>query len=131
MPRHKAATNCTIRPWLSERKDCREGRFIQVGNSLLLSKAFQRLNGNAKHLYLCMALESGGNRDVKFTHSQAKKYGISSTSFDRSVKELQDHRFIELITDGSGFRPQYAPNVYRFTFEWKTTSHNYKDERGD
>ncbi len=119
MSRPKSAKNCVIQPWLSEKTDCREGRFIQVGNSLLLSKTFQALNGTAQNLYFCMCMESGGKRDVKFTHSQAKKYGISSTSFERAVKELQEKHFIELVRDGSGYRPQYAPNVYRFVFEWK------------
>ncbi len=39
MPRYKAAKNCEIKPWLSARSDCREGRFIQVGDSFLLSSA--------------------------------------------------------------------------------------------
>ena len=36
MGRRKAAEKCTILPWLSRKSDNSEGRFIQVGNSLLL-----------------------------------------------------------------------------------------------
>ncbi len=120
MPRRKAAQHVPIKPWLSAKQDNREGRFIQIGNSLLLSKEFQSLNGTAKHLYFCMAMEAGLYNQVKFTHSAAKKYGISSTSFERAVKELIEGQYIELVTDGSGYRPQFAPNVYRFVFDWKT-----------
>ena len=35
--RRRAGGNNNINPWLSARMDCKEGRFIQVGNSLLLS----------------------------------------------------------------------------------------------
>ena len=61
MPRYKSRP--TIVPWLSARPDNREKRFIQVGDSLLFSDAFQELRVGAKHLYLCMAMESGGKRD--------------------------------------------------------------------
>ena len=44
----------TIKPWLSARLDCKEGRFVQVGNSLLLSKEFQALTAGARFLYLCI-----------------------------------------------------------------------------
>ena len=50
----------TVLPWLTARSDGKEGRFIQVGNSLLLDKRVQKLSGNALRLYLCMAMESGG-----------------------------------------------------------------------
>ena len=53
----------TIKPWLSARLDCKEGRFVQVGNSLLLSKEFQALTAGARFLYLCMTMESAGKRE--------------------------------------------------------------------
>lgn len=55
----------TIKPWLSARLDCKEGRFIQVGNSLLLSKEFQALTAGARFLYLCMTMESGGRERLR------------------------------------------------------------------
>ena len=76
MPRKKAAYQADIRPWLSARNDCREGRFLQIGNSLLLSRAFQNLTANARILYLALAMEAGGKRDVIISRSHAQKYGI-------------------------------------------------------
>ena len=67
-----------------------------------------------------MATEAGGKREFTFTHSSAKKYGISSTSYDRYLAELKDSRFIEKVEDGS--LAQYAPGQYRFVFNWKGIS---------
>ena len=55
-----------ILPWLSARADNTEKRFIQPGNSLLLSPAFQSLSPGSRYLYLCMAMESGGRRRFLF-----------------------------------------------------------------
>ena len=66
----------TVLPWLTARSDGKEGRFIQVGNSLLLDKRVQKLSGNALRLYLCMAMESGGKRHFLFPQAVGKKYGV-------------------------------------------------------
>ena len=118
MGRHKAAKNVAISPWLSAKLDCREGRFLQVGNSLLLSEEYHRLTANAQILYLCMTMEAGGKPTVKFSHSAAKKYGISSTTFDRAIKQLREAGFLELVEDDNMY--QFAANVYRFSTRWKS-----------
>lgn len=117
MPRHKTAQNCAMLPWLSAKCDGKEGRFIQCGNSLFLSKSFQALSPGARWLYLSMAIEAGGKRDFVFTHSAAKKYGVSPSSYDRFLKELKDGGFIEKVEDEN--LAQYAPGRYRFVFDWK------------
>ena len=123
MARRKAAKNCALSPWLSAKGDCREGRFIQVGNSLLLSTRFQVLSAGAKHLYLCMAMEAGGRRSFKLPHSAAaKKYGVPSRSFDRYVAELVSAGFIK---KDSG-KTTRTPNEYLFLLDWKgQASQNY------
>ena len=105
----------TIKSWLSARSDCKEGRFIQVGNSLLLSSCFQGLSAGARFLYLCMAMESGGKRDFTFPLSSAKKYGIAKNSFSRYIKELSDSGFIS-VHSMANLR---QPNEYSFSFAWK------------
>lgn len=108
----------TISPWLSANRDNREGRFIQVGNSLLLDKEhFQKLSSSAKLLLFYMAMESGGKREFKFTYSAAKKYGLAATTFERAKKELQDAGFIERVYDEE--YSQFKAAVYRFSLEWK------------
>lgn len=116
MTKHKSGG--LLLPWLSAKPDGREGRFLQVGNSLLLDKRFQELSTGARQLYLCIAMESGGKREVGFPHSAAKKYGFPSTSFERYVKELQTAGFVEKVEDGNML--QFKPSVYRLTTAWKT-----------
>ena len=117
MPNRKAAKNVPIAAWLSAKPDCREGRFIQVGNSLLLSKEFQALTASAKLTYLALCMEAGGKSMVKLSHSGAEKYGLSSSSFDRSIKQLLACGFLEQLEDDN--RAQFATNVYRFSYRWK------------
>lgn len=116
MARHKAATSCKILPWLSAKANNSEGRFLQLGNSLLLSKEFQGLSAGTQMTYLFMALDAGGRSDFTFPLSSAKKYGISESSFNRHIKELIQKNFIALVSSG---RTTREPNKYRFTYGWK------------
>ena len=101
--------------WLSARQDCAEGRFVQIGNSLLLSTKYQNLTAGAKNTYQCMAMESGGKREFTFPLSTAKKYGITDNSLRRHVDELTRAGFIT-VRSGASIR---QPNIYTFSFEWK------------
>lgn len=114
----KSAKNVPISPWLSARADCKEGRFIQIGNSLLLSPRFQDLNAAAKFLYLCMTMEAGGKSTVRFPHSAAKKFGVAPSTFERGVKELINAEFITLEPDDD--HAQFKANTYRFSNAWKS-----------
>lgn len=105
----------TIKPWLSARVDCKEKRFVQIGNSLMFSEAFQRLNSGSKHLYFCMALESAGRSYFTFPLSAAKKYGISGTSLRRYINELERKGFIVRHS----MRNLRQPNDYNFCYDWK------------
>lgn len=109
--RRRNARNCTILPWLSARKDNKEGRFLQIGNSMLLNPAYQSLTGTAKHLLLTMALESGGHSTVVYTHGTARKYGIPGSSYDRAINDLRAAGMVELL--GEPPLPQYKPNCYK------------------
>ncbi len=108
----------TIKPWLSARRDCKEGRFIQCGNSLLLSKKFQKLPAGSRFLYLCMAMESGGRREFIFPLSAAGKYGIPKNSLNRQVQVLEAEGFIK-VHSMANLR---KPNEYRFVDDWREQS---------
>lgn len=103
-------------PWMSAKADGREKRFLQVGNSLLLSKKFQSLGTGARLLYLCMAMESGGRRTFLLPRTAAKKYGVPSTSLRRYIKQLADGGFIK-VSSNKNLR---KPNVYEFSSAWRT-----------
>lgn len=115
MRRHKVAQNCIITPWLSAKADCKENRFIQIGNTLFFNEKYQSLSAGAQHLYLCMALESGGRRDFIFPASAGKKYGIPPRSLNRYIAELEGAGF---ISKSSGWNTR-TPNEYEFCLGWK------------
>lgn len=114
MPKRKSGG--VLLPWLSARPDNKEGRFVQAGNSLFLSKEFQKLSAGARCLYLCMTLEAGGRREFEFPRASASKFGFSGSSFLRYCKELEEEGFIQTTVCGKCTR---TPNRYRFLFEWK------------
>ena len=116
MPKYKSKP--TIVPWLSAKPDNREKRFIQVGDSLLFSKAFLELHVGARYLYFCMAMESGGKRNFQLPTAAAQKYGIKPSSFWTYVRELEDKRFIVSRSN----KHLRQPNDYSFSDEWKTIS---------
>lgn len=117
MPRRRSGA--TLLPWLSARQDGKEGRFLQIGNTLLLDKRFQALSSGARYLFLCLAMEAGGKRSVSFSRGvTAKKYGIPKNSFTRHCSELEKSGFIRRIESGDFL--QFAPAVYEFSLEWKT-----------
>jgi len=114
MPRRK--TGGVMLPWLSARPDNKEGRFLMIGNSFLLSKSVQELSPGARFMYLSMAMESAGKREFTFSRSTAQKFGISETTAARYIKELSSSGFIEVVSCGRYAR---VPNVYRFSLKWK------------
>ena len=117
MAKHYSAKNRPLKPWLSANKDCKEGRFIQVGNSLLLSKTFNKLNGNTLKTYFALCMESGGEPTAALSHSGAAKYGIDDATFDRSIKKLKEEGFISCDFENNPYR--YKTNIYRFILDWK------------
>lgn len=114
MPKRK--TGGVMLPWLSARPDNKEGRFLMVGNSFLLSDKVQTLSPGARFMYLSMAMESAGKREFTFSRSTTQKFGISETTAARYIKELSSSGFIETVSCGRFAR---VPNVYCFSFAWK------------
>ena len=114
--------NGQLLPWLSARLDCKEKRFLQIGNSLLVGEnsPFKQLTSGAQILYFCMAMESGGKRDVAFSRSTAAKYGLNKNSFSRALAELERNEFIQYAPDLS--TGPFKPAVYRFIYTWKESA---------
>lgn len=129
MPKRRAAENCQILPWLSAKADCKEKRFLQLGNSFLFSESVKGLSTGARWVYICMSMEAAGKRDFTFTHTAARKYGVPSSSYDRYLVELKNGGFIEKV-DGEDLA-QYAPGRYRFTLGWKGVSSKLAPQPGE
>ncbi len=117
MGRAKQAVHCKFLLWLTAKKTNQdEGRFIQVSNSFLLSEVFHRnLSYGAQMLYLCMALEAGGQKSFKFPTSAMKKYSFPVRSARKFIMELEAEGFIKC--DHALYTRQ--ANCYEFCFEWK------------
>ena len=63
-------------------------------------------------------MEGGGKSTLSFTHGAAKKYGISPTTYDRTIKELVAKGFLERIENDN--LAQLAPNQFRLIIAWRT-----------
>lgn len=111
-------------PWLTTNPNGfheNEKRFLQIPQNMFFANSkfgFPEMNYSSKWLYLCMACESGGEREFKFSHSTAKKFGFNKNTFDKCVKELIEKKLIEVIEDPD--RNQFKSKQFRFTpEEWK------------
>ena len=111
--------------WMSARLDNKELRFIQCGNTLLLSKEFQSLSTGARYMYFCMAMESAGKREFIFPQKAAKKYGIAPALMRRYIVELVERGYIEKQSMAN----LRQPNEYKFSQEWKILQRTLKDNK--
>ena len=118
MSKHKpkSAQRCELKPWLSANADCKEGRFIQVGNSFLLSRKVQHLSFATRWTYQAMCMESAGRNRFKFPESALQKYGIPSRTGRRGIDALIEAGFIERTCSGKNTR---TPSEYCFCYKWK------------
>ena len=117
---HLSKRKCgpALLPHLSAKADNKEKRFIQVGNSLLLSKQFHALSTGSRFLYFCMAMECGKMDKFIFPQKAAKKYGIAPSSLRKHINELESARFIRVYSG----KPTREPNRYEFCQGWKLPS---------
>ena len=83
--------------WMSAKRDCREARFVQIGNSLLFHEKFRSLSAGAFKLYICCAMEAAGSINFQIPASKAEQYGMYYTllwsiieAIDKSQAELLD-----------------------------------------
>lgn len=70
-------------------------------------------------MYVCMSMEAGGKIDFQFPHAVVLRYGFNKNYGAKYIKELCDAGFIELTSSGRNVR---QPNLYRFCFQWKSSS---------
>ena len=93
----------TIVPALSAKVDNKEKRFIQVGNSQLLSKQFHALSTGSRFLYFCMAMESGGRKNLILPQKDAKMaQGVNPRS--RLIHFSKNSSFHYFTVDEMGLR---------------------------
>lgn len=88
---------------------------IEIYADLMKSTAFNVLPVSAKWCYLCMAIESKGNRCFKFTRKTAEEYGIMRRTLIRNVQELIKAGFLNCRSG----RTTRTANEYVFSSDWK------------
>ena len=91
------------------------GRFVPLTNALMLDKLFQSLTPNARWFFLALCMEAGGRPTVTMSHSAAKKYGITPSSYDSAVKQLTEKGFIKLADNLS----RLETNRFELLFVWR------------
>ena len=103
----------TFCPSENERK--RKMESIEIYADLMKSTAFNVLPVSAKWCYLCMAIESKGNRCFKFPRKTAEEYGIMRRTLIRNVQELIKAGFLNCRSG----RTTRTANEYVFSSDWK------------
>lgn len=63
---------------MSAAPDCRETRFVQIGDTLLHNERFKALSPGAFKLYVCCSMEAAGRINFQIPASKAEKYGIAA-----------------------------------------------------
>lgn len=101
--------------WMSAKRDCREARFVQIGNSMLFHEKFRSLSAGAFKLYICCAMEAAGSINFQIPASKAEQYGIPPRSLARYIKELEEAGFIQKERSGKSTR---TASDYSFSFRW-------------
>lgn len=113
--------NNTFLPWLTANPNGfheNETRYIKMPMNMVMDKRLSKLKDSSFRLYLCMAFECGGKHTFRFSHADAKKYGINHNTFDSCVRELTNVRMIEEINNDDLNR--FKKKEFRFTPEfWK------------
>lgn len=104
-----------LKRWLSANPDCREKRFVQIGNSLFFNEKFQSLSIGARYLYILAANEAAGSVNFQFPARKMCALGIKERSARNYIRELENAGFIEKVRSGRNTR---TANDYRFSFHW-------------
>ncbi len=95
--------------------------FTGIPNELIDSEVFMKMTSSAKVAYLLLLRQKRevGQPSVKFPYKDARKY-LNASTFSRAIDELTEVGLIELGEAkrmGSDIR---QPNVYIFSYRWKT-----------
>lgn len=89
--------------------------YVCITKSMLTSEKWASLNYSSKLVYIHMKLWSYGRQEFKFSYSLALNIVGSRTTYKKSIDELVNNGFIEIIrisrTPGIG-------TIYKFTNKW-------------
>ena len=88
--------------------------YIRCAYTLFDSSAFLDLTHAAKITLLYMLREAAGKRDFHFPLSSYQDF-ISRDGFQKVVKQLEAHGFIETVGKNKNLRKM---NDYRFSSDW-------------
>lgn len=102
-----------FREWETAKNNGIEKRYIRLG----ATKYYRMtdLSANAFKVFICMCMESAGQREFQFPYSKYKDF-MSTHTFVRVKQELIDKGYIEEVQNNKNLR---QANVYRFSSGWK------------
>jgi hypothetical protein len=103
-----------------------EGGFIAITYQMMDSKAFRAMNVSAlKAFIFCMRKVKVHDPVDRFkyhfslTYPEAKKHGLTDSTFFRGMKQLQDLGFIVCVMKGGLDSGIKKPTLYRLSQKWK------------
>ena len=89
--------------------------YISLTKSMLTNEKWLSLNYSSQLIYVYMKMLAYGRQEFKFSYSLALNIVKSKTTFKKSIDELVDKGFIEIIrisrTPGIG-------TIYKFSNKW-------------
>lgn len=89
--------------------------FAPMPHTLLMNENFIRLSDSSKKIYLYMTDYANGQETTTFPRSIYERITTKQT-FSKSIKQLNDYGFIEIIGFGKNTRTE---NIYKFIGDWK------------
>ena len=94
-----------------------EERFVRLTYGMMQSQAWRSLDGNARAIYVELAMLYNGNNNGRIglsVRQAAEAIGASKDTAARAMNRLQDRGFIVAVTKGSFVGKRHATR-WRFT----------------
>ena len=105
-----------------------EKPFYGLTKKMVDSKAWAKLDSYDKEAFLHIAIKCRGLeniRDLSLTFEEAGKFGQSTHRFNKSIGNLVDYGFIDIIQSGGVWK---KCNIYGLSERWRGYgSNNFKE----
>ncbi len=116
MARARKKKDYGLKPFEKDVKSA-DNHHIRVTRNMMESVAWKALTVYSRVLYIEMKLKYVGSNenDISFTYAEGEAL-MSKHTFTKSIDQLIDHGFIQIIRQGWSIR---EPNIYGFHIMWQ------------